>query len=76
MALAVAGLIVATVLVGSLVPASHGGASRVSPAEDTTCAEWTDGCTICQRHPEGAACSMPGIACVRETPHCLRHAGG
>ena len=43
------------------------------PAHDTIdtyagghpmCQEWSDGCSVCLRHGDGApACSLPGIAC-------------
>ncbi len=36
------------------------------------CAEWTDGCVICQRTADGRACSMPGIACTQGPVQCLR----
>jgi hypothetical protein len=36
------------------------------------CSEWTDGCTVCSRTPQGLACSTPGIACVAGRNRCLR----
>ncbi|MGU3536229.1 hypothetical protein [Methylobacterium sp. A54F] len=71
----IAGLVVATVLVGALwpAPAAHGPAA--DPARDATCLEWADGCRVCQRQAEGPACSLPGIACQPTEPHCLRRAG-
>jgi hypothetical protein len=39
---------------------------------DQTCAEWTDGCVVCSRTPQGLACSTPGIACQRGRESCLR----
>ena len=36
------------------------------------CAEWTDGCVVCQRTAQGPACSTPGIACTRGALQCLR----
>jgi hypothetical protein len=39
---------------------------------DPACAEWTDGCVVCARRPEGLACSTPGIACTRKPVQCLR----
>lgn len=39
---------------------------------DPSCAEWTDGCIVCARTPQGLACSTPGIACVRQAPRCLK----
>jgi hypothetical protein len=39
---------------------------------EPTCSEWTDGCIVCARTPQGLACSTPGIACVRQAPRCLK----
>ena len=36
------------------------------------CAEWTDGCRVCQRTAQGPACSTPGIACQVGLTRCLR----
>ncbi|WP_245259396.1 hypothetical protein [Methylobacterium sp. 77] len=72
----VAAVVVVTVLIGTFAPSSHGRSGPSSSADDATCAEWSDGCTICQRHAEGLACSLPGIACVPQEQHCLRHSGG
>lgn len=66
---AVAGLVAATVLVGALAP---GAPAPPAPADDPACAEWTDGCRVCQRLAEGPACSMPGFACTTRAPECLR----
>ena len=68
-------LVIATVLLGALLPARHPAAAR-SVAEDPACLEWTDGCQVCQRLAEGPACSLPGIACQPVAPHCLRRADG
>lgn len=68
-------LVIATVLLGALLPARHAPPPR-AVAEDPACLEWTDGCTVCQRRPEGPACSLPGIACQPAAPHCLRHRDG
>ena len=68
-------LVVATVLLGALLPARHGAPAR-SVAEDPACLEWTDGCKVCQRLAEGPACSLPGIACQPAAPHCLRRRDG
>ncbi|MDO9425543.1 MAG: hypothetical protein Q7T93_01785 [Methylobacterium sp.] len=68
-------LVLATVLIGTLAPAPHRPAA-VAPAADLTCAEWGDGCRVCQRRDEGAACSLPGIACVAGETRCLRRTGG
>jgi hypothetical protein len=74
LALAIA---VATVLVGAL--AAGGGREEVappvaaaSPDKDPACAEWTDGCVVCRRTPQGPACSTPGIACTRGPLTCLQ----
>lgn len=71
----IAAIVVATVVLGALLPARHPAPAR-SVAEDPTCLEWTDGCQVCQRHAEGPACSLPGIACQPAAPHCLRRADG
>jgi hypothetical protein len=52
-----------------LQPSTQGGPPGPS------CAEWTDGCVVCARTPEGLACSTPGIACMRNAPRCLKPAG-
>jgi hypothetical protein len=40
-------------------------------ASNKTCAEWSDGCAVCQRRPDGsAACSLPGIACEPTSLAC------
>ena len=70
-----AALVIATVLIGALAP-SHRASPARSAAEDPTCLEWTDGCTVCQRLAEGPACSLPGIACQTAAPHCLRRRDG
>ncbi|MGU3663396.1 hypothetical protein ACLBX9_04315 [Methylobacterium sp. A49B] len=70
-----AALVVATVLIGALAPSQHAAPAR-SVAEDPACLEWTDGCKVCQRLAEGPACSLPGIACQPEAPHCLRRREG
>ncbi|MCJ2087012.1 hypothetical protein MKK88_13585 [Methylobacterium sp. E-005] len=72
---AILALVVATVLLGALLPARHPAPAR-SVAEDPACLEWTDGCQVCQRLAEGPACSLPGIACQPAAPHCLRRADG
>ncbi|EIM27411.1 hypothetical protein [Microvirga lotononidis] len=51
-------------------PATEGG-----PPGGPACAEWTDGCVVCRRTPDGLACSTPGIACVPAAPRCLRPTG-
>ncbi|KLK94436.1 hypothetical protein AA309_04210 [Microvirga vignae] len=56
------------VVAGASVPLQAGGQTIQEP----TCPEWTDGCIVCARTPQGLACSTPGIACVRQTPRCLK----
>ena len=75
--LAVLVIVVATIAVGGLAgrEAPHAGAVPVSVEEDQGCAEWTDGCIVCQRTPQGPACSTPGIAWTRKAPECLRRVG-
>jgi hypothetical protein len=53
-------------LVGIMGPAPQGAIT------DQTCAEWTDGCVVCSRTPQGLACSTPGIACQKGQARCLR----
>jgi hypothetical protein len=65
----IAALIVAfAVFAGLGTPASERAVQSGPPA----CSEWTDGCIVCARRPEGLACSTPGIACVRGAPRCLK----
>jgi len=56
------------VLAGALAEPSEAGQGMPQP----TCSEWTDGCIVCARTPQGLACSTPGIACVRQAPRCLK----
>jgi hypothetical protein len=72
---AVAALTLGTVLFGALLPGSP-VRPAASPDADATCAEWTDGCRVCQRLADGPGCSMPGIACVPADNRCLRRVGG
>jgi hypothetical protein len=38
---------------------------------DATCLEWSNGCQVCRRQPDGGwGCSTPGIACVPEAVTC------
>ncbi|MEE7455755.1 hypothetical protein MPAR168_19875 [Methylorubrum populi] len=67
-------LVAATVLVGALVPGAPRHAA-LAPAQDPACAEWGDGCKVCRRTEDGAACSLPGIACTPGAMACLRAAG-
>jgi hypothetical protein len=71
------------IVVGTIVPAALPAAPAPAVpsaascgARAPTCAEWTDGCVVCQRGDHGAACSTPGIACVRHAVQCLRKTGG
>ena len=73
-ALGIAGLVAATVLLGALAPGAP-RAPTLAPAADPACAEWGDGCQVCRRLETGAACSLPGIACVPKPETCLRRAG-
>ncbi len=75
-AAAIAGLVVVTVLIGVLAPASPAHRAAVAPPDDPSCAEWSDGCRICQRGDDGIACSLPGIACVpAAAARCERRVG-
>ena len=77
------GLILALVLVFGTVALAHflpaapraGAPAMPSSFDEPSCAEWSDGCIVCQRTDQGVACSMPGIACVRGERQCLRRAG-
>ncbi|KQT61138.1 hypothetical protein ASG52_18105 [Methylobacterium sp. Leaf456] len=77
-AFGILGLVAATVLIGALAPmgqpAGH-KAAALAPADDPACAEWGDGCKVCQRLETGAACSLPGIACTPGKVACLRGTG-
>jgi hypothetical protein len=42
-------------------------------APNPACLEWTDGCRVCQRAPNGeTSCSNVGIACVPKAEECTR----
>jgi hypothetical protein len=79
----IVGLILALVIVLGTVALAHvlPAATSASPPQPasfdnkTSCAEWTDGCVVCQRTGEGLACSTPGIACVPRERQCLRREG-
>ncbi|GLS42050.1 hypothetical protein [Methylobacterium brachythecii] len=76
-ALAIAAVVVATVVIGALapgVPHKPAPAAAVFPDSDPTCAEWSDGCRACMRTPDGPVCSTPGIACTAGQQECLRRA--
>ncbi|MGU3358696.1 hypothetical protein ACLBWX_00015 [Methylobacterium sp. M6A4_1b] len=72
----VVALTAATVLIGAAVPAPSHPRAHAEPSADTACAEWGDGCRVCQRGADGIACSLPGIACVPKEQSCLRRVGG
>jgi hypothetical protein len=43
------------------------------PSPNAACLEWTDGCRVCQRAPNGEpSCSNVGIACVPKAEECTR----
>lgn len=74
-ALAVAALALGAVLIGTFATGSghpSGPTVTVAPADDPSCAEWSDGCRVCQRLADGPACSLPGIACTLGPQECLR----
>jgi hypothetical protein len=71
-------LVLGTVILAHVLPDARplGPPSTPSAFEgQPTCAEWTDGCIVCQRTDEGLACSTPGIACVPGERQCLRREG-
>jgi len=72
----VAALIAGTVLIGVLVPGPAAHKAAGSLVDDAACAEWSDGCHVCQRTGESVACSLPGIACVPTELSCLPRVGG
>ena len=59
-------------IVAALVLSARAGQPDEEPALAASCQEWTDGCTVCRRGPDGPICSTPGIACVRTARVCLR----
>ncbi len=67
-------LVVAFIIVAFAAFAGASASSQASgqPAREPSCAEWTDGCIVCARTPQGLACSTPGIACTRSAPRCLK----
>ena len=72
------GLVLGTVALAHLLPAEKTSGPPSTPASferEPTCAEWTDGCIVCQRTEQGLACSTPGIACVPSQQQCLRREG-
>ncbi|MBM6578608.1 hypothetical protein ILT44_00320 [Microvirga sp. BT689] len=78
-ALAVVISIAIALLVVTFAIIAGAGLEPQAPAQGSapgpSCAEWTDGCVVCRRVPEGLACSTPGIACTPSAPRCLRPAG-
>ena len=71
----IAVVVAVTVVIGALAPSSH-PPSSVKVADDPACIEWSDGCQVCSRRPEGIACSLPGIACVPSGERCLTRNDG
>ena len=71
-------LVVGTVALAHWLPAAPPADPPSTPAAfegEPTCAEWSDGCIVCQRTEAGLACSTPGIACVPRERQCLRRQG-
>ena len=71
-------LVLGTVALAHVLPAAHPAGPPSTPASfdrEPTWAEWTHACIVCQRTDGGAACSMPGIACVPRDRQCLRREG-
>ena len=75
LALAIAGIVLATVLIGDLGSAAPSHAA-LAPGDDPACAEWGDGCHVCRRTADASACSLPGIACTPGAMQCLRRTAG
>ena len=76
-AAACAAIVLGTVLIAALVPGAPRSVERPMAVfeRDATCLEWTDACVVCNRTPQGPACSTPGIACEPAPPRCLRRTG-
>ena len=71
-------IVLGTVALAHVLPAARPIGPPSTPAsfdKEPTCAEWTDGCIVCQRTDEGLACSTPGIACSPGAQRCLMPAG-
>jgi hypothetical protein len=70
-------IVLGTVALAHVLPSATSGMPSTPASFDSepTCAEWGDGCVICQRTNQGAACSTPGIACVPRERQCLRREG-
>ena len=69
---AIAAIAIGTVALAHLAPGAKPEAVSPASGPDAACAEWTDGCIVCQRVDGQPMCSMPGIACVRGETQCLR----
>ena len=65
-AIAAALSIAALAVILALLPAT-GGPRPVASDPGPACAEWTDGCVVCQRTAAGPACSTRSTT-VRSTP--------
>ena len=73
--LALIAIVVGTIVLAAVLPAAPAPAVPSAASfgdRDRSCAEWTDGCVVCQRVDGEPMCSMPGIACVRGAIQCLR----
>jgi hypothetical protein len=70
-------IVVGTVGLAHFLPGSRSGppSTPASFEGEPTCAEWSDGCIVCQRTSQGIACSTPGIACMPRERQCLRREG-
>jgi hypothetical protein len=69
---AIAIIAIGTVAFAHLAAGAKPQAASSASGPDTPCAEWTDGCVVCQRVAGEPMCSTPGIACVRGEVQCLR----
>ena len=69
---AIAAVAIGTVTLAHLAPGVKPKPVSSASGPDVPCAEWTDGCVVCQRIDGEPMCSMPGIACVRGEIQCLR----
>jgi len=69
-------LAILTALLVTMTAVLAGTLQAPRPAQgavpEPACSEWTDGCIVCARTPQGLACSTPGIACVHQAPRCLK----
>jgi hypothetical protein len=70
-------IVIGTVALAHFLPSAASGppSTPASFEGEPTCAEWSDGCNICQRTNQQIACSTPGIACVPRERQCLRRDG-